>query len=30
MVNASTFDDQRKYLRWHMKPTAFLRDVNLF
>jgi hypothetical protein len=24
MAIASTFNSQRKYLRWHMKPTAFL------
>ncbi len=23
MAIASTFNSQRKYLRWHLKPTAF-------
>ena len=27
MAIASTFNSQRKYLRWHMKPTAFFGGI---
>ena len=27
MAIASTFNSQRKYLRWHLKPTAFFWGV---